>query len=219
LGQGFLLSCDDYPGGGRVYYVRGNERRHVLHAEWLTQNDLSPTDIRPVSQVELSQYRLGPPVPLTWTDRVDSGFPQDNSPILREVMTSRLNGSGMEIGAGHNPCPVPLHCSVSYADHLSELAFLRQYHGGQQADVVSVDLVLDIENMDKVPEESLDFLIAAHVIEHTRNPLAAFEQAYRKLRPGGHLVLMVPEKRNTFDPRTRDHYARSSCSRLHAPAS
>jgi SAM-dependent methyltransferase len=53
--------------------------------------------------------------------------------------------------------------------------------------------------MESIPDESVDFIIAAHVIEHTRNPLAAFTQAYRKLRSGGRFVLMVPEKRHTFD--------------------
>ena len=32
-----------------------------------------------------------------------------------------------------------------------------------------------------------------------RNPLRAFEQVYRKLKPGGQYVLVVPDKHLTFD--------------------
>jgi len=57
---------------------------------------------------------------------------------------------------------------------------------------------MGMEDMSAIPDASLDFVIACHVIEHLRNPLRAFEQVYRKLRSGGRYVLIVPEQRVTF---------------------
>lgn len=53
--------------------------------------------------------------------------------------------------------------------------------------------------MHGIAPESLDFVIASHVIEHTRNPILAFQRAHERLRKGGRFVLLVPDKEVTFD--------------------
>ena len=45
----------------------------------------------------------------------------------------------------------------------------------------------------------MDFIVACHVIEHTKNPIGAITKAYAKLRLGGSLVLVIPDKERTFD--------------------
>jgi SAM-dependent methyltransferase len=50
---------------------------------------------------------------------------------------------------------------------------------------------LDLEEMD-LPDESLDVLLTAHVLEHVPDTDAALAEIYRVLRPGGHLLLQVP---------------------------
>jgi SAM-dependent methyltransferase len=50
-----------------------------------------------------------------------------------------------------------------------------------------------------IPDASYDFVLASHVIEHTANPLKALGAWRRVLRPGGILVLLVPDKERTFD--------------------
>jgi SAM-dependent methyltransferase len=47
--------------------------------------------------------------------------------------------------------------------------------------------------------EDLDFIIACHVIEHVANPGKAIVDALSKLKSGGFLVLVIPDKRKTFD--------------------
>jgi SAM-dependent methyltransferase len=64
---------------------------------------------------------------------------------------------------------------------------------------VSQDIVSDLESMEGLAFDSLDFIVASHVIEHTANPLRALRSAYDRLRPGGRLVLVVPDKVVTFD--------------------
>jgi SAM-dependent methyltransferase len=57
---------------------------------------------------------------------------------------------------------------------------------------------MSLDEMD-LPGASLDFVIACQVIEHTHSPLRVFERVYRTLRPGGRLLLVVPDTLLTFD--------------------
>jgi len=48
--------------------------------------------------------------------------------------------------------------------------------------------------IDIVPEEpTFDLVIAYHVFEHLRDPLGELRRLQRSLRPGGHLLLSVPD--------------------------
>jgi hypothetical protein len=69
----------------------------------------------------------------------------------------------------------------------------------QGFDIAPISCIASLEDMTGIPDESQDFIIACHVIEHLRNPLRAFERVYPKLRTGGRFVLIVPEQRLTFD--------------------
>ncbi len=55
-----------------------------------------------------------------------------------------------------------------------------------------VDLVLSIEEMDAVPDDSFDVALASHVLEHVPHDRKALAELRRILKPGGRLVLMVP---------------------------
>ncbi len=48
--------------------------------------------------------------------------------------------------------------------------------------------------LDEVEDESLDALTCHHVLEHIDEPIAFLETFYRKLKPGGLLVLHVPHQ-------------------------
>jgi SAM-dependent methyltransferase len=52
-----------------------------------------------------------------------------------------------------------------------------------------------------VPENSYDALLASHVIEHLADPLGALGEWSRVVRPGGHVLLIVPHRDGTFDHR------------------
>ena len=115
-----------------------------------------------------------------------------------QQLSSGLRGNGVEFGAGNSPFPVPPHVSIRYADRntVNELR-KRKYFG--DSELVAPELFSDLETMDGLDDESLDFIIASHVIEHTSNPLLALRNAYWKLRVGGKFVLIVPDKPVTFD--------------------
>jgi SAM-dependent methyltransferase len=57
----------------------------------------------------------------------------------------------------------------------------------------------DGEKLAAFADDSLDFVIANHFIEHCENPIAAIANHLRVLRNGGVLYMAVPDKRSTFD--------------------
>lgn len=52
-----------------------------------------------------------------------------------------------------------------------------------------------------IPDSSYDFALSSHCLEHVANPLAALKEWFRVTRPGGWLVLALPDPRRTFDHR------------------
>lgn len=48
-------------------------------------------------------------------------------------------------------------------------------------------------------DQSLDYVLASHVLEHVANPVAALAEWYRVLRPGGIIYLIVPHRRATWE--------------------
>jgi SAM-dependent methyltransferase len=57
-----------------------------------------------------------------------------------------------------------------------------------------IDLDLDISDMARLPDESIDCLIACDVLEHVRDDRKALSEIYRILRPGGSCLLTVPQR-------------------------
>lgn len=89
-------------------------------------------------------------------------------------------------------------CHVLYADRNSVADLERRGYFGA-AEVITPDLTSDFQDMQGISDNSIDFIIASHVIEHTPSPLRALKSAYAKLRRNGQLVLIVPDKEVTFD--------------------
>src|SRR5579872_5073485 len=61
--------------------------------------------------------------------------------------------------------------------------------------------VTDACHLSMIPEKTYDFVLASHVLEHIANPLRALKEFERVLKPGGVMLILVPDKRNTFDHR------------------
>ena len=52
----------------------------------------------------------------------------------------------------------------------------------------------DAENMLGVSDATYDFVVSSHCLEHLHNPICGLENWFRILKPGGHLVVTVPEE-------------------------
>lgn len=52
----------------------------------------------------------------------------------------------------------------------------------------------DAQFMESVPDEMFDFVHSSHCLEHMINPAVALEHWLRILKPGGHLICIVPDE-------------------------
>ena len=186
--------------GSRIFYCRNGFRHWVRDVAWLEGCGFRwPEDVITVPPVVLSAFRPSNSVAHFWPEDFDADSIR-SSMDMREFAASRLTGKGLEIGAGASPFPVPLNCNVIYGDRLSYDDLLKEEYPGQEAtDFVVPDLCTDLDTLTGVEDESLDFIIACHVIEHVRNPIGAIENSWRKLRHDGNLVLVIPDMERTFD--------------------
>ena len=107
-----------------------------------------------------------------------------------------LTGNGLEIGALGNPMPLPYANSVVYSDVLLPEQVEAMYPGSRHPDIIS-----DSERFDGVADGAFDFVVANHVLEHVTDPIGALAEWHRILKPGGLLMISLPDKRYTFDRR------------------
>ena len=110
-----------------------------------------------------------------------------------------LHGEGIEIGALHNPLPVGKGAKVRYVDRLSASDLRKQYPELATRSLVVPDIVDDGERLTRIADESLDFIIANHFIEHCEDPIGTLITFFGKLKPEGVVYLAVPDKRYSFD--------------------
>jgi SAM-dependent methyltransferase len=116
----------------------------------------------------------------------------------RGHFSRRLQGRGLELGPLHRPLPTHPGMRMTYVDRADQET-LKQQFPAVAKDVMPVDVIDDAETLATVEPGSFDFLVAAHVIEHMRNPIGAIVNWLRAVREGGHVYLIVPDKRRTFD--------------------
>lgn len=110
-----------------------------------------------------------------------------------------LRGQGLEIGALQDPLKVKKGVQVRYVDiaPTAELRWLYRDKGARH--LVEVDIVDDGERLATVADQSHDFAIANHFLEHCEDPIGALRNLLRVVREGGVVYLSVPDKRFTFD--------------------
>lgn len=82
---------------------------------------------------------------------------------------------------------------VAPAWKLNDL-FLKKHFDVTTTDLMmdGVDIYMDVENMKDIEDNSFDFFICSHVLEHVINPDKALNELYRILKPGGSGIIMAP---------------------------
>ena len=86
-------------------------------------------------------------------------------------------GNGIDIGAGPDPFE-------QYAEQFPLMESCRAW------DLKDGDAQL----LAGVPDNALDFAHSSHCLEHMRDPREALKNWLRVVRPGGHLVVLVPDE-------------------------
>jgi SAM-dependent methyltransferase len=117
---------------------------------------------------------------------------------------------GLEIG-GPSPIFRRWHCLPLYediarldncdfsertvwADHGAEYRFRPDKPAGRV-------YLSEGSDLHDIPDRSYDFILSSHNLEHFANPVKALNEWQRLLRPGGALILVLPDYRKTFDHR------------------
>jgi SAM-dependent methyltransferase len=121
----------------------------------------------------------------------------------RSLLARHLEGAGLELGPGHQPFVVPDDgVTVTFVDRWSpdqsgELFPQLAAHGT----FVRPDIVADFntDRLDALSDESQDFVIASHVLEHLAEPIGFLDAVHRVLRPGGVALLLLPDRHRTRD--------------------
>jgi predicted SAM-dependent methyltransferase len=120
--------------------------------------------------------------------------------ILRAFIARRyLAGSGIEIGALGTPLDLPPNAQVKYVDRMTKTDLYNEYEAMANRQLVETDIVDNGETLEKIPDGSVDFIVANHFLEHCENLLGTLQTHAGKLRKGGRLFYAVPNRDFTFD--------------------
>lgn len=119
----------------------------------------------------------------------------------RQAGYRHLTGHGLELGALNAPARLPSGLRVEIVDCMDRDEALRAFPELQPEVVAAVDHVLDLDaaGLSPFPNASVDFVVANMVLDHVANPLRALDEMFRVVRPGGHVMVSVPDKRYTQD--------------------
>ena len=198
--DGVLLQSRGTEFGEAVYLARRGKRHYISSAAVIEELGFRwPDDVVQVPPAVLKALSIGGGVPHRLNNDIDPRSIQ-SSGAMREYMARDLTGLGLEVGAGASPFPVPLECRVLYGDKIPHEKLVRDLYPGQQShNLVMPDILTDFDTFQGIADNSLDFIIGCHVIEHCRNPIGSIVTAHRKLKSGGKLLLVVPDKERTFD--------------------
>ena len=103
---------------------------------------------------------------------------------------------GLEIGGSiHNPFGLKTR-NVDYSD--SDKTTFKKEEYDMRGDFLPVDMVAYGDNIP-VPDESQDFVVSSHVLEHFPDPIKALKEWYRIVKKDGYIFMIVPHKERTFD--------------------
>lgn len=102
--------------------------------------------------------------------------------ILRRVHDARFatryfRGNGLDVGGG-----------------IDSLALYKEFFPLARHVFVYDQVHGDAQKLDNVAEASFDFLYSSHCLEHLRDPHEALDNWVRVVKPGGYLVIQVPDE-------------------------
>jgi SAM-dependent methyltransferase len=121
------------------------------------------------------------------------------------------NKSGIEIGGPsavfrHWYGPLPIYKHIAALDNcvFSQKTVWENHSNSyifSAGKAPGNNIICDGSDMSIVADNSYDFVLSSHNLEHFANPVKALKEWQRVTRPGGGLVLVLPDGAYTFDHR------------------
>jgi predicted SAM-dependent methyltransferase len=120
-----------------------------------------------------------------------------NPPIIQpesKFAHKYLDGlQGIEIGAA-SYMPFGLNAINVCTPDENDRSFYKHVQMLVAGCYYEVDIEAEADNLHMFENDSLDFIVASHVIEHTSNPIKVFLEWKRVVRPGGFIFMIVPKR-------------------------
>lgn len=128
-----------------------------------------------------------------------------DKPILvfptSELARQYCSGSGIEMGAAaHNPFDLEGAINVAPGDDLESYRAAEVDLCGEYAEI---DIQAEAHDIP-LEDSSQDYIISSHVVEHLPDPLSAFLEWNRLLKPAGIIFMIVPHRDAHLPDRERD---------------
>ncbi len=140
--------------------------------------------------------------------RVRAAFPPPEFKALRDRFAGK---KGLEIGGPSNrfrdPQFFPVYPVIAALDNCnfaSQTIWEGDIDSGNtfvfdDSKPAGRQYIAEATDLSAIADESYDFYLSSHALEHTANPLLALREAVRVVKPGGVLVIVLPHKDATFD--------------------
>jgi SAM-dependent methyltransferase len=148
--------------------------------------------------------------------------------LAKEIFAAVTNRSGLEIGGPsrffNRGAILPLYPRVAKLDNANFRANTAWEAGLTERGAFHFDpkkpagqqMLREAIALTDIGEGAYDFVLSAHCLEHVANPLAALREWKRVVRPGGNLILVLPDPVRSFDharPVTTLDHLRADLSR------
>lgn len=186
IGENSLYSDSN----GKVYVIEKGEKRHICRPDIFDSYGYEWNRVKK-SKFIVNLIPTGPTIAFA-----KESFRSSKRDFLAKEY---IRGKGIEIGALHNPLKVPSNVLVKYVDYLSYDQLKNHYPEINGERIQAPDIIDNGEELVKIEDQSQDFVIANHYVEHCRNPIKAISNMLRVLKNGGILYMAIPDKRYTFD--------------------
>ena len=110
------------------------------------------------------------------------------------------NLAGIEIGgSAHNSFNLPNCKNIDYSDNMHTIFKIEEEK--MCGEKMPVDIVAEGDDLP-LEDNSVDYCISSHVLEHFPDPILALKEWLRVVRPGGYVFSIVP-KQNALPTETR----------------
>jgi SAM-dependent methyltransferase len=120
-----------------------------------------------------------------------------------------IGGPSLIFSPAHQNCLVPpIYSLAGRVDNcnFSSMTVWSQGNAGETFEYLpgappGHQYIDDATELASIENQSYDFLLASHILEHVANPLKALTAWRRVLKSGGTALIFVPNKVHTFDHR------------------